>query len=180
MDQNPYQPSENPLYMPDVTPSATADRLKLEGEMRNSVGWFYWIAGTTVVNTIVILFEGNFSFLLGVSLPQFASGIALGLREEFGQQTFLIAAVVAVAVTLLVAGFFAGIGYFAGQRHTWAFILGTVLYAIDTVIFLLLGEFMSVALHGLALVFLFQGILTCRKINHIDAGGTVASPYGPM
>lgn len=178
MDQNPYQtpvPGEPttsstgfPAF-PQVTPSAHAEIQKLDGELKNQAGWMYWIAGTTVVNTFVILFEGNFNFLLGLAPTQFASGIALGMREEFGQNAFLGAALVAVVFTLVAAGIFVALGYFGAKRHTWAFIVALILYSLDTLIFLALGEILSIILHGLALVFLFNGMNSSRKLNQLMA-----------
>lgn len=175
MDQNPYQMpmpgdgSSASAPLPAFTASASAEIQKLEGELKNQAGWMYWIAGTTVVNTFVILFEGNFNFLLGLAPTQIACGLALGMREEFGQNAFLGAALVAVVFTLVAAGIFIGLGYFGSKRHTWAFIVAMILYALDTLIFLALGEILSIILHGLALVFLFNGMNTSRKLNQLMA-----------
>jgi len=173
MDQNPYQmplPSNGASApLPAITASASAEIQKLEGELKNQAGWMYWIAGTTVVNTFVILFEGNFNFLLGLAPTQIVCGIALGMRKEFGQDAFLGASLVAVVFTLVAAGIFIGLGYFGSKRHTWAFIVALILYSLDTLIFLALGEILSVILHGLALVFLFSGMNSSRKLNQISA-----------
>ncbi|MGV3606919.1 MAG: hypothetical protein ACO1RA_10970 [Planctomycetaceae bacterium] len=183
MDQNPYQmplPGDgSSAPLPAFTASASAEIQKLEGELKNQAGWMYWIAGTTVVNTFVILFEGNFNFLLGLFPTMFLSGMAIGMREELGQNAFLGAALVAVAFTFVAAGIFIALGYFGAKRHTWAFIVAFILYLIDTLLYGALaafaqggagqGEILSIIMHGLALVFLFNGMNTSRKLNQLMA-----------
>jgi hypothetical protein len=71
----------------------------------------------------------------------------------------------ALLLDLLAAGVFILFGVFAHKAHTWAFIVGMVLFALDTGLVVLFQAWLSVALHVVALFFLFRGMQACRQIK---------------
>jgi hypothetical protein len=64
---------------------------------------------------------------------------------------------IAFVINLLIAGVVCLFGVFARKGQKWAFIVGMVLYAADGLIFLLAGQMLSLAFHGLVLFFIFRG-----------------------
>jgi hypothetical protein len=60
---------------------------------------------------------------------------------------------------------FVGFGALAGRGHAWAFVLGALLFALDSLIFVLAQAWLGVALHALALYFIFRGFLACLKLR---------------
>jgi len=72
---------------------------------------------------------------------------------------------IAFAFTLFVAAIFAGFGYFARHRHTWAFLLGMTLYTFDGLIYLLVQDWFSLGFHVFALFCLFAGFNAARELN---------------
>jgi hypothetical protein len=69
---------------------------------------------------------------------------------------------------VFVAGVFAVFGFFAGKRHRWAFIVGMILYAIDGLLFLLIGDFLSIAFHGFALFCIFSGLKAEGRLRRME------------
>ena len=47
----------------------------------------------------------------------------------------------------------------------WIFIVGTVLYVLDGVIFLLFGDILSIGFHAFALFFIIRGFLAANKLS---------------
>jgi hypothetical protein len=134
-------------------------------QMQSGARWFYWIAGLSLVNSIAAATGSNWSFLAGLGITQFISGLALGVAEDLGGAVTVIAFVLDV----LVAGFFVFLGVFAYKGHTWAFIVGIVIYALDALIFLAVQLWFPLAFHGFVLFCLYKGFAANRKLNSLEA-----------
>ncbi|MCK4625530.1 MAG: hypothetical protein KAV00_09495 [Phycisphaerae bacterium] len=136
---------------------------KLQKQFDNGAKWFYWIAGLSVVNSVIFLMDGSVSFVVGLGITQLIAGIGAAFAEEFGPVARYIAFAFEVAAALVFVLF----GYYALKRHRWAFITGIVLYALDSLIFLAVQDWWSFGFHVLALFGLFGGMKAARKLRDI-------------
>ena len=134
-------------------------------QMQSGARWFYWIAGLSLVNSIAALFDGNWSFLAGLGITQFISGFAGGLSEDVGGA----ATAIGFILDLLVAGFFVLLGVFAVKGEMWAFIIGLVVYALDTLIFLAFQLWLPLAFHVFVFYCLYRGLAANRKLKRLEA-----------
>jgi hypothetical protein len=126
----------------------------LTQRMKSGAGWFYWIAGFSVVNTICVLTGQNWGFALGLAATAYLDGMAAGM----GSGASLVPIILNVLVVTMVVLF----GFFAGKGHAWAFILGMVVLVLDTALTGLFEMWMSLALHLFALFCIFAGYRACR------------------
>jgi len=62
--------------MADTT--TTVDRSKLENQVRSGASWFFWIAGLSVINAVILLAGGSWNFLIGLGITQFVSALGTG------------------------------------------------------------------------------------------------------
>jgi hypothetical protein len=125
--------------------------------MKVSASWFYWVAGLSLVNSIVAFTGGNFRFIFGLGVTQ--------LIDEFASQMSGSSQMIALALNIAAAGIFILFGVFAHKGHTWAFIIGMVLFALDGVILVLARQWLGVAFHAYVLFRLFQGFTACRELR---------------
>jgi hypothetical protein len=148
------------------TTPATLLKQGLDLEKRHSDGvkWFYWIAGLSVVNSIMVLTGGRWSFLIGLGITQLVDGLATAIMEESSASLGIIVRVAAFIFTLFVAGVFVLFGFLA-KRHKWAFIVGMVAYAFDGLVFLLVSDFWSMGFHLFGLYGLYRGLSALRQIG---------------
>ncbi|HMA35351.1 MAG TPA: hypothetical protein VKY74_12850 [Chloroflexia bacterium] len=176
----PYS-APTPPAVPD--PVAQAQRMQILQAMRRARSggnWFYWIAGLSLVNSILALTSSRFAFVIGLGVMQLIDGVGQALAQD-GTKAAPIFALVA---DLLVAGLFVLFGYLAGQRQTWAFIVGMVLYTLDGLLLLAAGDLPSVAFHGYALFWMFTGMQANMKIRAWEQAARQATAlplpaYGP-
>lgn len=152
-----YNPSEN---------SVQEDNSELKNQAKNGASWFYWIAGASLVNTIIFLFNGSVSFVIGLGIAQIVSGLALAFEEQTGSNN--MPKIAAFLVNLAISAVFVTIGYFAGKMMIWAFIVGIVFYVLDGVIFFLFDDLLSIGFHVFALFFLVRGFLAANKLRKIE------------
>ena len=66
---------------------------------------------------------------------------------------------------VLAAGIFVFFGVFANKRHSWAFIVGMILFALDGLLVLIRQDWLGLAFHVFALFCLFRGLQACRALN---------------
>lgn len=140
---------------------------KLETQHQGGAKWFYWIAALSLVNSAIIHFGGEWSFVVGLGATQFLDVIAAAVAEEVGSGAAIVKAL-AIAGDLLIAGIFALFGFFALKRKTWAFVAGMALYGVDGLLFLLVGDWLSIGFHVFALLGLAGGLVAARKIESLN------------
>ena len=129
--------------------------------------WFFWVAGLSVINSIIVLAEGRWNFLAGLGVIQVISGLAIGLSEQAGGAV----KIVALVLDLMVAGIFVGLGLFAQKHQTWAFVFGMAIYALDGLIFVFVQDWLSIAFHAFVLFSIYRGLSANRKLLGLRADG---------
>ncbi|MFT3870533.1 MAG: hypothetical protein QM715_18950 [Nibricoccus sp.] len=142
---------ESPFVQPQ---QLTAEDKKVAVEttpgVANGAKWFWWIAGLSLVNTVLIHSGSDTSFVVGLGLTLMADALFQSVKA------------IAFAIDAVALGFFFLMGLLSLRGHFWAFIVGAVVYAGDALIYLYFGDFMSVAFHGLALFYIVKGAIGLR------------------
>lgn len=153
-------------YNPSEQNSVQEDNSQLQNQAKSGAHWFYWIAGASVVNTIIFLFGGNLNFIVGLGIVQVINGLAILIEGQTGSTT--MPKVGALLVNLAISAIFLIIGYYAGKGMTWIFTVGIILYVLDGVIFLLFGDWLSIGFHIFALFFIVRGLMAANKLQKIS------------
>ncbi len=138
---------------------------RLGRQFRNGASWFYWIAGLSVINSLIWWLGGGWTFLAGLAFTQIADAFLSALGQELGGNGGIVAGIVALTTSLIVSGVFALFGYLAHQRNTWAFYVGMAIYVLDALIFLAFGDWLSFGFHLFALFGLFRGLRALAKLR---------------
>ena len=141
--------------------AASAADPALEKQLKGGGSWFYWIAGLSLVNSVLALSGSGTRFILGLGITQIFDELAQGMGSGAGRA-------VAVVLDLLAAAVFVFFGVFANKRHTWSFIVGMALYALDGLIYVIAQEWLGVGFHAFVLFCLFRGFKACRELNAVS------------
>jgi hypothetical protein len=146
---------------PQPTPDQFArDKQNLLKRIRDGASWFYWIAGASVVNTIIVLFDSDWFFMAGLAFPVIVTAVA----QEIGE----LVPVISLIVASMCAGAFIVFGVFAGKKQTWAFIVGIILYVLDGILFIIFEDWLSAAFHVFATVMIIMGLSANLKLNELE------------
>ena len=140
-----------------ASPATAAASAPLENQLKSGASWFYWIAGLSVINSVVALAGSQWGFILGLGVTQLIDAVGKGIGGA--------GLAVALVLDLIAAGVFVLFGVFAHRRQAWSFIIGMVLYGLDGLLFLLGGDFMGVGFHVFALFCIFSGYSALRKLK---------------
>jgi len=133
----------------------------LEKQLKSGGSWFYWIAGLSLVNSALALSGSATRFILGLGISQIFDRLAQGMGSGAGLA-------VAVVLDLLAAAALVLFGAFANKRHTWSFVVGMGLYALDGLIYLIAQKWLGIGFHAFVLFCLFRGFKACRALNAVS------------
>ncbi|PKO12066.1 MAG: hypothetical protein CVU39_25955 [Chloroflexi bacterium HGW-Chloroflexi-10] len=142
--------------------------LALENQLKGGIGWFYWIAGLSLINTAIFLTGGSLTFVAGLGLTQIVDYFAYGFSLELSGTLAVIIRGMGAAVSVFFALLFILCGYFGRKRIRWVVIAGFIVYALDAVIVVAFGEWYSFLFHLLALFGLFRGFKAIKALNELE------------
>lgn len=152
--------------------------VETEKQFERGISWFYWIAGLSLVNSVLWLTGAEWSFIIGLGATQMVDAIVLGLSEEM--QLGNAIKYVAFGVDLLIAGIYVLIGFLGLKRIKAVIIVGMVFYTLDGLIFLLVGDYLSIAFHGYALFCIFGGLKALKQLPPKQVVQCQAADDGPF
>ncbi len=130
--------------------------------------WFFWIAGFSVVNSLLALFRVRTHFAIG-----------LGTTELFDAGLFGLPKAGTLALDLLAAGFYVLYGLFARKGARWAFVVGSVFYLLDGLLLVAAKDWLAAAFHAYALFRIFQGFQAARQLAALRRQSSVYPGYVP-
>jgi len=149
-------PATAPSTLPAVAPATLQ---ALAQQAKAGAGWFYWIAGLSVVNTVSHLAGSSWGFIMALGITQ--------VLDAFAQKLGGAGTAVALGLNVAILGVIVLFGWLANKRYVWAFVVGMVIYGLDGLLFLLLGDWLALGFHALALYFMFKGLQACRLYHRL-------------
>ena len=139
---------------------ASPELFELEKRVKSGGSWYYWVAALSLVNSVVAFSGGGGGFVIGLSVTQVVDAM---LADSGGS-----AKAIGLVLGVLAAGVFALFGVFACKRHVWAFIVGMLLYGLDTILTVMAEQWLGLAFHGWVLVSLFIGTRAAMQANALS------------
>jgi hypothetical protein len=137
---------------------------ELAQRYKNGANWFYWIAGLTIVTSLIAFGGGGIRFLISLGSTQLIDGIAEVLAPRLGGAVKVVALVLDLVVTALFVLF----GWLANKKHLWAYILGMVAFGLDGLVNLMAADVIGVVAHVVILFFLVRGFLAGREMVSLE------------
>ena len=155
---------------------AIQQKIKFENQLKAGANWFYWIAGLSIVNAVLLFTGSDWGFVIGLGITQIIGGIGAVAAEDLGH----IATIFAFVFTLIATGIFVLFGVFANKRYIWAFIVGMVIYALDGLIFLLIQDWLSIGFHVFALFCIYSGLKAHFELRKLESTQAESPEQQPL
>ncbi len=158
---------------PTGPPAAVPEMVKQTQLVRAGANWFIWIAGLSLVNSVLFIAGSNWAFFLGLGYTR--------LVDDFGDLviTGTTGHVLALAVDIVIAGIFVGIGLLSRNGAQWSFIVGVVLLVLDALLLATVADWGAVAFHALALFFIVRGFQAARRLASLRTAAALPSGMVP-
>jgi hypothetical protein len=150
-------------------------KLKIEGQFKGGANWFFWIAGLSLVNSIILFTGSEWGFIVGLGITRIIDVVGLVIAEEVG----IVGKILALFFDVIAAGIFVLFGVFSRKGYKWAFVVGMILYAMDGLIFLLVKDFLSIGFHVFALFCIYGGFKASRKLNEMGRKAILNTRQAP-
>jgi hypothetical protein len=136
-----------------------------EKTIKGSGSWFWWVAGLSIANSVAAMLELKYGMILGLGLGQFIDAMFFYDAEGNSLDPSLLARGVHLFLTACVVGVFVILGWFARRFSVAAFVTGMVLYALDALLFVLVGDWVAVGFHAFVLFMLWGGLSVLRLVR---------------
>jgi len=136
-----------------------AKRLELTQRVRGGASWFYWIAGLSILNSIIQFTGGNWHFIFGLGITSIVDAVAANLGKA--------GIVLDLIINVFIAGIFVIFGVFANKLKSGAFLAGMVLYGLDGLLSLLIQDWFGLAFHAFALYSMWRGFAALKELNSL-------------
>lgn len=149
-----------------------AEQIKIENQFKSGTNWFFWIAGLSMINSASSLSGSSWHFVIGLSVTQFLDEVARSVHGPYGNAFSMIAFIMDFGFAAL----FVSLGFWAKQKSPAGFILGMIIYGFDSLLLLFIGSIIGLVFHALALVFIFMGLQSLRKLEAQAAAAAAPSP----
>jgi hypothetical protein len=140
-----------------VNERIAVSKMMFAAQARAGAKWFYWIAGLSMVNSLVILRGGNLHFVVGLGITSLVDGLARKVGEA--------GPVLDLVISGFMAGVFAVFGRFAVKTQKWAFVGGMGLYTIDAALLLAARDYLAVGFHVFALYAVYRGYTAAKLVQ---------------
>jgi len=127
----------------------------LEMKVIRGANWFFWVAGLSVINSILSASNATIVFVVGLGITQIGDGIAAQSHSPS----------IAITVDVIAVVIFGLFGYFARKGMRWAFVVGMLLYAFDGALFVTIRDWLAMAFHVLALYLMYQGLAAANMMK---------------
>jgi hypothetical protein len=145
--------------------SAEQVKANLKAAMKSTGSTFYWIAGLSLLNTVLVLTKANIMMLGGL-------GLTLVVDVLFSQAGAQIQPI-GFGINITIALMFVALGMWAGKGNKVAFYIGMSLYALDACLYLFIQDWVNIAFHGYFLYLLYGGLkgvgILKQSIAEVDA-----------
>lgn len=138
-------------------------RFQLVQKRNNGGGWFYWIAGASILNTILSAAGTEWGLAIGLGLTYLIDGFAEALSNTVRTPIY------AVIIDVAVAGGFLLIGRAARRGRLGWYAVGIVLYFLDGLLFVLAEDILGIAVHAVAIFALISGWRASRSLKRVEA-----------
>lgn len=129
-------------------------------QLNSGATWINTIAAFSLINCVLLLIGAKIRFIIGLGITDIIAYIS---TMEPG---FLVFAII---INILISALYLLFGYYAKRKHAWAFITTIVLYSIDSLLILLLQDWISLVFHGVAIFFIAKALLSSVKLKKLGA-----------
>src|SRR5438034_1773701 len=125
--------------------------------------WFYWIAGASILNSIINAAGTQWGLAVGLGITYFIDEVAKVLSDTVRTPIY------AVIIDVAIAGGFALIGRAARRGSLGWYAVGIGLYLLDGLLFVLAVDILGIAVHGIAIFGLISGWRATRSLRQLEA-----------
>ena len=119
--------------------------------------WFIIIAGFSLLNSILVYMGAEVNFVVGLGVTMLVDGVLLVSQGELSGLARILIQTIAIGFNVGVLVFFWIIWKKSKRGSRGAYLFGMIIYLLDSLLFLMVGDWVGVGFHLFFLFFIFGG-----------------------
>ncbi|MCE5341178.1 MAG: hypothetical protein LLF92_08655 [Planctomycetaceae bacterium] len=132
--------------------------IEVINQANRACGWFGAIAIFSIINSVLAFSKSDTTFVIGLGITTFIDALASHIRQETQGGIANFITIIGFVINLILIGVFVLIWFLSKRGSKTVYIIGMVLYALDTLIFLVFKIWMGLAFHAFFLYCLIGGL----------------------
>jgi hypothetical protein len=150
-----------------------AQKIRAEHIVRGGASWFLWVAGLSMLNSVLALSGSSIRFIFGLGFAQVVDAFAHAAGNP--------GTVLDLFINGCVAGIFVLFWNFAQKGEKWAFTVGLVFYALDALLMILFKDFLGLAFHAYVIYRIVNSMGSLPALARLrEATAAVDAPITPI
>jgi hypothetical protein len=138
-------------------------RFQLGQRRANGGAWFYWIGGASILNSVLNAVGTQWGLAVGLGVTYLIDGLAEGFSNTVRTPIY------AFVIDIAIAGGFLLIGRAARRGSLSWYAIGIGLYLLDGLLFVLVQDFLGIAVHAIAIYGLVTGWRATRTLKRLES-----------
>lgn len=142
------------------------ENVKQDKLIAGGASWFLWIGILSLLNIVLLIAQQNIQFIMGLGINYVILGVVEGVKRSIGINLYLLGYV----LTFLVSTFFWFIWKKSKSENKTVYLVGLILYGLDSLIFIFTKEWFSFGFHVFAFLMLANGynaLIAKKRETHI-------------
>ena len=125
------------------------------------MGWFYWIAGLSLVNTLLILSHAGWSFMFGLTATQFLDYSWYNHFSEY----ILVDLILGIIMYIFILGSIALAGFLSKRKYLWAMWIGLIIVFLDGLLSFHVEYYWGAIFHVFIIIQIIRGYEALRRLH---------------
>lgn len=121
--------------------------------VNKNANWFLWIGILSILNIIAFILNQKINFLIGLNLDYFILGIFNGISKAMSSNLMIYGYIISIALSL----FYILIWRKSKEFQKNYYLVGLIIYLIDTIFSIIIKQWYQFGFHVLALWILYRG-----------------------
>ena len=148
-------------------PVFIGDENLTRSKVNSSASWILWIIAISMVNTIMGAFGSDMYFNLGLGITFVIDTlINAGIKGNTDNGFVTFVRIVGCVIDMTIYSVFIGLWYLTCRKfYKWSLLFAAILFTLDGVIFVVLGVFIPVIIHVMAVMYMMMGLSAFADIR---------------
>ena len=138
----------------------------VKDRINRGANWILWIVGISLVNTMLVLFKSDVFLNLGLGITFIFDHVFHSKIQGGDDVSQGILNLINIILDFLIYSVFLLMWYISARKYIkWGLVVAAILFLLDSLIFIMVGEFIPVIIHGIAIMYIWFGFSAFKDVE---------------
>ena len=135
----------------------------------SAANWFRTIGAFSVINAVLTAFNAQIVFVIGLGATMVLDALMMSAHTGVQGGALIAVTVAGYAFELMILGSVFLVWHLARKGLVWAYLVGAILYSLDSLIMLAVQDWVGVAFHAFFMFCIWAGLPAVRARKRAEA-----------